>query len=87
MNKLQWKKKVREVKRRVKLPTWMAISILALIVITVSAYVSSSITNKKINRLIKQLPYLESNYIMESGRYPDWFIEWQNTVYLNGGNK
>lgn len=87
MNKLQWKKKVREVKKRVKIPTWAAMCVLVMIIVTVSVVVSSAVVSRKISRLIRQLPHLESNYITETGHYPDWFIEWLNTVYLNGGKE
>lgn len=87
MNRLEYKQKKRRLHKRIKIPVWVSTGVLILIIAAVSAAVSYTVTDRAMDRLIRQLPHPESEYITETGRYPDWFIEWQNTVYWNGGEK
>ncbi len=66
-------------KKRIKLPVW----VIVVVIIVVSMAASAVITGITVDRSIK---YTLNNVITESynntGHYPDWFVEWVNTVYL-----
>ena len=65
-------------KHRVKLPVWFVIVLMFLM----SALVSAVVADARMKHLIQSMADIETAYIQETGKYPDWFIEWQNTVYL-----
>lgn len=62
-------------KHKIKLPVWFVIMLMFLM----SALVSAVVSDARIHRLINDMPGM---YIQETGKYPDWFIEWLNTEYL-----
>ena len=65
-------------KHRVKLPVWFVIVLMFLM----SALVSAVVADARMKHLIQSMADIETAYIQETGKYPDWFIEWLNTEYL-----
>lgn len=61
-------------KHKIKLPVWFVIVLMFLM----SALVSAVVADVRIHMVIEDT----SMYIQETGKYPDWFIEWLNTEYL-----
>lgn len=61
-------------KHKIKLPVWFVIMLMFLM----SALVSAVVADARMHMVIKDA----GMYIQETGKYPDWFIEWLNTEYL-----
>lgn len=64
-------------------PAVVIAGIFCLTVIT-SALVAVNAADKTIRHMIKNIPDVETIYVQETGKYPDWFLDWMNTEYLPG---
>lgn len=65
-------------RRKIKLPVWVVVAAMFLL----SMFISLLVSDYRMKSLICNMEELETMYIQETGKYPDWFLEWQNTVYL-----
>lgn len=61
-------------KHKIKLPVWFVVMLMFLM----SALVSAVVADARMHMVIDDA----GMYIQETGKYPDWFIEWLNTEYL-----
>lgn len=69
-------------KPKLKLPMWSVVMIIFILTILVSAWVAVSVAQSTMDMLVQHMPDMETVYVQETGKYPDWFIEWMNTEYL-----
>lgn len=67
--------------RKIKLPPSVVITVAICAAVLVSAAVSVNLAERKVSRIIKSMPDTETIYVQETGKYPDWFLEWLNTEY------
>ena len=87
MNRIEWKRKVRQVHRRTKIPTWAAICVMLAFIVAASAVVAAEVVTAKMDSFVREMHMKNEIQITETGEYPDWFVEWLNTEYLDGGRK
>lgn len=66
-------------KNKTKLPVWCVMMLIMIACMMISSAITVYVTNITIEHTLYALTR-ESETM--TGKYPDWFIEWQNTVYL-----
>lgn len=71
-------------KKRLRLPIWALVMMIFMLTVLTSAIAAVNVADRRINSLIQHMPDTETVYVQTTGKYPDWFIEWMNTVYLSG---
>ena len=71
-------------KKRLRLPVWALVMMIFMLTVLTSAIAAVNVADRRINSLIQHMPDTETVYVQTTGKYPDWFIEWMNTVYLSG---
>lgn len=66
-------------RNKVKLPVWIVVTL----IMTACMLISSAVTIYVVKNAIEQTLYsIIKESATQTGKYPDWFIEWQNTVYF-----
>lgn len=64
---------------RIKTPIW----VVTMLVMTACMLISAAVTTYVAKETVERTLYsLAEESVTVTGRYPDWFTEWQNTVYL-----
>ncbi|MGN0150405.1 MAG: hypothetical protein ACI4C7_09185 [Clostridia bacterium] len=71
-------------KKRLRLPIWALVMMIFMLTVLTSAIAAVNVADRRISSLIQHMPDTETVYVQTTGKYPDWFIEWMNTVYLSG---
>ncbi len=66
---------------KIKLPPVVVIVGAICAAVFVSAVVSVNIADIHVQSMIRNMPDTETIYVQETGKYPDWFLEWLNTEY------
>lgn len=66
-------------KNKVKLPVWIVVTLIMTACMLISAAVMMYVAKYTIEQTLYSI-ITESE--TQTGRYPDWFTEWQNTVYF-----
>lgn len=65
--------------RKVKIPVWIIITLIMMATVALSAAITDYVAENAIRRTLYEVT---TDGGSSTGQYPDWFIEWQNTVYL-----
>lgn len=66
-------------RNKVKLPVWIVVTLIMTACMLISAAVMMYVAEYTIEQTLYSIIKESAT---QTGKYPDWFTEWQNTVYL-----
>ncbi len=71
-------------KNKVKLPVLIVMLALGILCVYGSATVTTYVTKTAIQQAVFETI---SDFKTETGQYPNWFVEWLNTIYIQEHTK